>query len=115
MRLELITVAVLAGGALTLAPETRGADAQPAPPVAQPAAANPTALVDGEVRRVDPRSGTITLKHGPIPSLGMPAMSMVFQAKDPAMLGKVKAGDRIKFAADKIGEQYTVTRIERVE
>ncbi len=38
---------------------------------------------------------------------------MVFQVKDPAMLDQVKAGDKIRFQADKIGGQYTVTRINR--
>ena len=40
---------------------------------------------------------------------------MVFQVKDPAMLDQVKAGDKVKFAADKIGGQYTVTKIETVK
>ena len=42
----------------------------------------------------------------------MGAMTMVFQVKDPAMLDQVKAGDKIRFQAEKIGGQYTVTRIE---
>ena len=40
---------------------------------------------------------------------------MVFQVKDPAMLDQVKAGDKIRFQADKIGGQYTVTKIEAVK
>jgi Cu/Ag efflux protein CusF len=37
---------------------------------------------------------------------------MVFQVKDAALLGQVKAGDKIRFSAEKIGGQYVVTRIE---
>ena len=37
---------------------------------------------------------------------------MVFHVKDPAMLDQVKAGDKIRFQADKIGGNYTVTKIE---
>ena len=37
---------------------------------------------------------------------------MVFQVKDPAMLDQVKAGDKIRFQADKIGGPYSVTKIE---
>ena len=70
-------------------------------------------LAQGEVRKVDKDSGKITLKHGPIPSLEMPGMTMVFRAKDPAMLDAVKAGDKIKFDAAKEGGQYVVTRIEQ--
>jgi Cu/Ag efflux protein CusF len=71
------------------------------------------ALSDGEVRRVDKDAKKITIKHGPLANLDMPAMTMVFQVKDPAMLDKVKAGDKVKFQAEKIGGGYAVTKIER--
>ena len=71
-------------------------------------------LADGEVRKVDKEAGKITLRHGPIESLGMPPMTMVFRAKDPAMLDQVKAGDKVKFAAESVGGQMTVTQIERL-
>jgi len=70
------------------------------------------ALADGEIRKVDKDAKKITIKHGPIPSLDMPAMTMVFQVKDPAMLEQVKAGDKVKFEAQKLGGAFTVTRIE---
>jgi Cu/Ag efflux protein CusF len=38
---------------------------------------------------------------------------MVFRVKDPALLGKVQVGDRVKFAAEKIDGQYTVTSIAK--
>jgi Cu/Ag efflux protein CusF len=59
------------------------------------------ALTDGEVRKVDKPRGKITLKHGEIKNLDMPPMTMVFGVKDKALLDKVKAGDKVKFAADK--------------
>ena len=49
------------------------------------------ALTDGEIRKVDKDAKKITIKHGPMPSLDMPAMTMVFQVKDPALLDKVNA------------------------
>lgn len=42
----------------------------------------------------------------------MPAMTMVFQVKDPAMLDQVRTGDKVKFQAEKLGGTLTVTRIE---
>ena len=69
-------------------------------------------LTEGEVRKVDKEAKKITLRHGPIENLDMPAMSMVFQVKDPAMLDQVKAGDKVKFQAEKVNGQFTVTRIE---
>jgi Cu/Ag efflux protein CusF len=79
---------------------------------AQVAQAPSAALADGEIRRVDKEAKKLTIKHGPIPSLDMPAMTMVFQVKDAAMLERVKAGDKVKFQAEKQGGQYTVTKIE---
>jgi Cu(I)/Ag(I) efflux system periplasmic protein CusF len=69
-------------------------------------------LADGEVRKVDKAANKVTLKHGPVPSIDMPAMTMVFRAKDPAMLAGLKPGDKVKFEAQKVGDVYTVTRIE---
>lgn len=69
-------------------------------------------VVAGEVRKVDKEAGKLTLKHGPIPNLDMPDMTMVFRVKDAAMLDQVKAGDKVRFAADKVGGQFTVVRIE---
>jgi len=68
-------------------------------------------LVEAEVRKVDTDAKKITLRHGPIPNLEMPAMTMVFQVKDPAMLDKAKTGDKVKFSAEKIGGAYTITQI----
>ena len=70
-------------------------------------------LTDGEVRRVDREGKKITLKHGPIQNVDMPAMTMAFAVKDPAMLDRVKAGDQVRFRVEKIGETYTVVAIER--
>ena len=72
-------------------------------------------FADGEIRRVNREAKKLTIKHGPIPNLNMDAMTMVFQVKDPAMLDQVKAGDRIRFQAEKINGAYTVTRIERTK
>ena len=72
-------------------------------------------LAEGEVRKVDKDAARITIKHGPLPNLNMPPMTMVFQVKHPAVLDKVKAGDKIKFAADKVGGAYTISELEVVK
>lgn len=69
-------------------------------------------MVDGEVRKVDMGSKKITLKHGEIKNLDMPPMTMVFQVKDPAMLEKVKAGDKVQFTVDNVNGAMTVLTIE---
>jgi Cu(I)/Ag(I) efflux system periplasmic protein CusF len=70
------------------------------------------ALSDGEIRKVDKDAKKLTIRHGPLANLDMPAMTMVFQVQDAAMLDQVKPGDKVKFEAQKIGGGYTVTRIE---
>jgi Cu/Ag efflux protein CusF len=74
-----------------------------------------TEMTEAEVRKIDKEAKKITLKHGEIKNLEMPAMTMVFQVKDAAMLEQVKPGDKIKFAAEKVGSAYTVTVIESVK
>ena len=79
----------------------------------KPAAkASSAALTEGEVRKVDKEAKKLTIRHGPITNLDMPAMTMVFQVQDPAILDSVKAGDKIRFNAEKAGGAFTVTRVE---
>ena len=56
-------------------------------------------MTDGEIRKVDKDTKKVTIKHGEIKNLDMPAMTMVFQAKDAAMLETLKVGDKIRFKA----------------
>ena len=70
------------------------------------------AMADGQIRRVDKDAKKITIKHGPLAELDMPAMTMVFQVEDSAMLEAVKVGDKVKFRAEKIGGGYRVTKLE---
>ncbi len=70
---------------------------------------------EGEVRKIDKENKRITLKHGEIKNLDMPAMTMVFQAADPALLDKVKVGDKVRFVAANPGGKLTVTAIERAQ
>ena len=80
--------------------------------VAQSAAAQTSARNEGEIRKVDKSAKKLTIKHGPLVKLEMPAMTMVFQVKDPAMLEQVKAGDRVRFDAERVGGVLVVTKIE---
>lgn len=72
-------------------------------------------LVDGQVTKVDASAKKITIKHAEIKSLDMPPMTMVFQVADPGFLGKVKAGDKVKFSVDRVNGAMTVTGIEKAK
>lgn len=69
-------------------------------------------MTDGEIRKVDKDNKKLTIKHGDIKNLDMPGMTMVFQVKDPSMLEKVKAGDKVKFVAEKLNGALVVTAIQ---
>lgn len=66
----------------------------------------------GEVRRVDPKAGKVTIKHGAIVELDLPAMILVFRA-DPALLVGLQPGDKIKFTARRENGQYVVIEISK--
>jgi Cu/Ag efflux protein CusF len=79
------------------------------------AAPKSAATTDGEVRKVDKRAGKVTIRHGEIRNLEMPAMTMVFTASNPKMLDGLKEGDKIKFTADNVNGVLTVTAVEVVK
>jgi Cu(I)/Ag(I) efflux system periplasmic protein CusF len=71
-------------------------------------------LADGQVVKIDQAAGKITIKHGPLQQFGMDeGMTMVYRAADPAMLGALKPGDKIRFAPTNVNGQFTATRIEK--
>lgn len=80
--------------------------------VASMLSAQPMEMTEGEVRRIDKEQGKMSIRHGPLVNLDMPAMTMVFVVSDRAALDQFKVGDKVRFHADKIGSQYTVTKIE---
>src|SRR5215831_17149714 len=72
-------------------------------------------LSQGEVQKIDKDAGKITIKHGPLDNLGMPAMTMVFHVADPRMLDEVVPGDKIDFLAEKVGGFLTVTQLHKAQ
>jgi Cu(I)/Ag(I) efflux system protein CusF len=104
MRNMLLTVA----GALALT------IAAPAPIVIAQSVTTDT--YEGVVTRVDESAGKITIRHGPMPKFDLHSThNMVFRANDPAMLKQIKAGDKVRFEADRIKGQFTVIKIEKIK
>nr|WP_268793562.1 copper-binding protein [Ramlibacter sp. Leaf400] len=66
------------------------------------------------MRKVDWQNRKVTLRHGAIRNLEMPAMTMAFEVADAGMLDRLKAGDKVLFAASAEGGRYTVTQIQPV-
>lgn len=78
-------------------------------------AGDPSALADGVVLSMDKGSNAVTINHGPLHNLGMPPMTMGFQVGDPALLDRIKPGDKVRFHVDVIGGAFTVMNIEPVK
>ena len=65
----------------------------------------------GTVTKVDAKGGKVTIDHGPLLNLDMPAMKMVFRA-DEAMIAKLSAGQEIEFVAEPVKGKLTVTQLK---
>lgn len=106
--------------AACMAVAAMGASAQQANPADHtahhPAQAAPAASEqpqsEGEVRRIDLAQGKVTLRHGPLANLDMPAMTMVFVAADKKLLEGLKEGDKVRFTAVKDNGTFVVMAIQ---
>jgi Cu/Ag efflux protein CusF len=106
IRISFMTAAVALAFAGAAEAQSSKADA---PAATQPAASE---LTDGEIRKVDKDNRKLTIKHGPLKSLDMPSMTMVFAVSDESVLDKFQAGDKVRFDAGKLDGKIVVTRIE---
>jgi Cu(I)/Ag(I) efflux system periplasmic protein CusF len=95
-----------------LAPLAMAEPSGPAALVVTEVAGASAAMSHGEIKKVDKEAGKITIKHGPLANLEMPAMTMVFRVKDPAMLDEVREGDKVKFVASRENGALTIIQLE---
>jgi Cu/Ag efflux protein CusF len=57
----------------------------------------------------------VTISHGPVESIGWPAMTMTFQAQSPEMLQGLNVGDPVDFQFQQAGEQNVLTSISKAQ
>jgi len=69
-------------------------------------------MADGEVKKVDRENKKMTIKHGELKNLDMPGMTMVFQIRSTTLLENFKAGDKVKFIAEKLDGAFVVTDMQ---
>lgn len=74
-------------------------------------AAGPAVYAKGEVKRIDPERGVVTLKHGPIEHMGMPDMTMAFHLAHPEQAAGLKVGDQVHFRVEKIAGTLVVVEL----
>jgi Cu/Ag efflux protein CusF len=65
------------------------------------------------IESIDKTAGKVKLKHGPIPKLDMPAMTMVFRVQDPRLLDLIKEGDEVGVTVDKVGASFVITGFQK--
>lgn len=66
----------------------------------------------GKITKVDQAKVSVTIAHGPVPSMHWPSMTMAFKVKDKAMLDKVKTEDQVEFSFVESGRDHTITEIK---
>jgi Cu/Ag efflux protein CusF len=75
-------------------------------------AANESPMSEGVVKKVDKAAGKVTIAHGPLVNLKMPAMTMVFRVKEAAWIDQMQTDVKIRFLADTINGSLTIVRFE---
>ena len=68
--------------------------------------------IDALVKKVDKTAGKVTLSHGPLTNLNMPAMTMLLKVSNVAWLDQMKPGDKIRFMAENVNGAITVVHFE---
>lgn len=57
----------------------------------------------------------VTISHGPVDSIGWPAMTMTFQPQSPDVPQGLNVGDPVDFQFRQAGEQYVLTSISKAQ
>src|SRR6266446_6669221 len=69
--------------------DMKNMDMSKKPAASMPAAAKQTThMAKGVVKKVDAKTGMVTVAHEPVKSMNWPAMTMAFKVKDKALLNK---------------------------
>ena len=66
----------------------------------------------GVVKKIDAKSGMVTVAHGPVKTMDWPAMTMAFKVKDKAMLDKFADGKEVEFDFVKQGKDFVINSVK---
>ena len=66
----------------------------------------------GTVKEVKADQEKVTIIHEELKNLDMPAMTMVFNVAEPAMLEQLEEGADIEFVAERVRGKLTVTELK---
>ena len=68
-------------------------------------------FVTASIAAARAQDASVTLRHGPVPRLDWPAMTMTFRTKNAAQVRGLKTGDRVRFT---FTQQDAGPRIETI-
>lgn len=106
----IVTSALVAIAPLAAAPAFAGMPNMPGMP--NNATAVKTGKGVGVITALDLKAAKVTIKHGAIPSVGWPAMTMTFSVKPPVLLKGLKVGQTVAFDTRVQGAAADVTAIQ---
>ena len=80
-----------------------------------PSFSQESALVNGEVTKIDEPAGKVTIKHGPIASLSLNEDGKTddFRPNDGLLFNALKVGDKIRFSAERKNGELTIIKLEK--
>lgn len=80
---------------------------------AKPAAGTQAAHeANGTIKKIDAKTGSVMISHGPVASLNWPPMTMGFKVKDKNLLGKLAVDKKVDFKFLKEGDDYVLTMVK---
>jgi Cu(I)/Ag(I) efflux system protein CusF len=115
LAIAVLTLALPAVGAFAQqkTDDMKGMDMPKKPDAGMPAPSKQTThMAKGIVKKVDAKTGMVTVAHGPVQSLNWPAMTMAFKVKDKALLNKFSDGKEVEFEFAKQGERYVIESVK---
>lgn len=71
-----------------------------------------THTAKGVVKKIDAKTGMVTVAHEPVQSMNWPAMSMDFKVKSKVLLDKFAVGKKVDFEFVKDPNGYLVTAVK---
>lgn len=66
----------------------------------------------GTIKKVDAKTGVVTLAHEPIKSLNWPSMTMGFKVKDKTLMDKLTDGKKVQFEFIQKDKDYVITGVK---
>lgn len=66
----------------------------------------------GTVKKVDAKTGVVTLAHEPVKSMNWPAMTMGFKVKDKLLMDKLGDGKKVEVEFIQDDKDYVITAVK---